>query len=96
LNTFIEIKKDPGNSELSVFDTDVLTAISNTCVGLSPRHMARKMWRLPEWKDPSPNDAVRLEYQDVLKAGGVSPSTIAAYERLNEGIQSVAAIAVTL
>ena len=79
---------DPGDSELSDFDVDILLSLSKEFEKYTWGEMIEYHHKLPEWRDPGEGRYL-LDPIDVLRARGVDDEIILEFESQNEYIQSV-------
>jgi uncharacterized phage-associated protein len=81
----VRMRSDPGDDELSEAESRLLDEVYG-------EHGAKNRWdlvemthNLPEWKNPE-GGAIRIDYRDILQAGGKTESEIAAVEEELEGV----------
>jgi uncharacterized phage-associated protein len=84
----VALTVSPGDSELSDYDVDVLTALWTKYQKQSYSTMVDIVHRLPEWKNPGAG-AVPLSYDEILEAAELPDATIAAFQRLNSAAHSL-------
>jgi uncharacterized phage-associated protein len=73
------LKKEPGDSELSDYDVEILTDLANKHRNDDWRTMIDVVHQLPEWRDPQKlnRKTVPLPASEILRAVGAAEETIA-------------------
>jgi uncharacterized phage-associated protein len=82
---------DPGNSELSEYDIEILEALHKQYASYTYSRMIDVAHRLPEWVDPAPANRTSVSPEAILRAQGASPEKIRAYDDLNASMKRVEA-----
>lgn len=80
---------DPGDSELSDYDVEILTELFNVHKHNDHSTIYNFVHDMPEWHDPGQDRMSDLEYVDVLRAVGVTHDDIVFYEYLSESLIQV-------
>jgi uncharacterized phage-associated protein len=84
----VSVVESPGDSKLSDYDVEVLTALHERYAASDFSAMIVEVHRLPEWKDPGAGREP-LSYDQILEAGHTPPEVIAAFQALNEAARSL-------
>lgn len=82
----VRLVADPGDSELSDYDVDLLTALAAKYRSHSFGQMVNIVHKLKEWHAPEDGGADPVDYEDVLRAEGLSDERIAEYTEQNEAM----------
>jgi uncharacterized phage-associated protein len=87
----VSLIKDPGNSELSPAEDDLLIEVFRQHGSKTRWELVELCHALPEWEDPH-GSAFPIELRDILKAGRKTDTEIAAIEDELENIAAVQAL----
>jgi hypothetical protein len=82
------LEADPGDSELSDYDVNLLTALAREHQRHNWRDMVNLVHELPEWEDPGAT-SVGVDYDNILQAADLPVATIQSYQALNAAARSV-------
>lgn len=83
VNHFTQIIAYPGDSELSDYDETSLKTLHCRFKDYTPEGMTNLTRKLPEWKEPKPQESLPLDPVEILKAANVDESVIQTYESAN-------------
>jgi len=77
--TFLVLKKEPGDSELSDYDVEILTRLAKKHRGDHFGRMIDIVHKLPEWRDPEKlnRKMIPLPASEILRAAGQNEEAIA-------------------
>ena len=84
----VRLEGDPGVSELSDYDIDVLTSLADEYRLASYGDMINVAHQLKEWSRPEDGGADWLPYEAILRANGVSEDDVRAFQARNEAINA--------
>ena len=79
----VSLQCDPGDSELSDFDSETLRRLAQQFHKYSYSQMIDYVHKLPEWKDPGKGAKEWLDPSEVLRANDVDDRTIKEFEGQN-------------
>jgi uncharacterized phage-associated protein len=90
-NFEVELHSDPGDSELSIAEEELIDGVFNEHGRKSRWELVGYTHDLPEWQDPN-GSSIPIAYRDILRAAGKTEAEIIAVEDEIESLATTMAL----